>query len=186
DLKALSVILQHYRDVNLGYVLLLFCSAYIYKQTFAIPGSILMNLLGGALFGVTFGFPLCCLLTAIGASVCYTLIYCFARDFVMRCCHKKIILFQTKVETARHNLFFMLLFMRMVPMSPNWLINIACLMPYNFISIQMGSFLSQLNSLDDFFTWKTFVSLGLIASVVGITGLIVARVRRKIPQAIVE
>jgi hypothetical protein len=58
--------------------------------------------------------------------------------------------------------------------------------PYNFITVQTGSFLSQLNSFDDLFTRRTLLTLGLIASVVGCTGLIVARVRRKIPQTILE
>jgi len=58
--------------------------------------------------------------------------------------------------------------------------------PYNFITVQTGSFLSQLNSFDDLFTRRTLLTLGLIASVAGCAGLIVARVRRKIPQTILE
>lgn len=58
--------------------------------------------------------------------------------------------------------------------------------PYTFITVQTGSFLSQLNSFDDLFTWQTLITLGLIAAVAGCTGLIVARVRRKIPQTIIQ
>lgn len=54
--------------------------------------------------------------------------------------------------------------------------------PYTFISVQTGSFLSQLNSFDDLFTWRTLLTLGLIAAVAGCTGLIVARIRRKLAQ----
>lgn len=57
--------------------------------------------------------------------------------------------------------------------------------PYTFISVQTGSFLSQLNTFDDLFTWRTFLTLALIASVAGSTGLIVARVRRRIPQTVI-
>ena len=57
--------------------------------------------------------------------------------------------------------------------------------PYTFITVQMGSFLSQLNSFDDLFTRRTLMTLGLIATVVGCTGLIVARVRRRIPQTVI-
>ncbi len=49
----------------------------------------------------------------------------------------------------------------------------------------MGSFLSQLNSFDDLFSWRTLLTLGLIATVAGCTGLLVARVRRKIPQTVI-
>ena len=42
DLKSLASLLKQYRQDNFGYVILLFCSAYLYKQTFAIPGSVFM------------------------------------------------------------------------------------------------------------------------------------------------
>lgn len=42
DLKSLANLLKQYRKDNFGYVILLFCSAYLYKQTFAIPGSVFM------------------------------------------------------------------------------------------------------------------------------------------------
>ena len=57
--------------------------------------------------------------------------------------------------------------------------------PYNFITVQTGSFLSQLNSFDDLFSRRTLLTLGLIATVVGCTGLAVARVRRRIPPTVI-
>ncbi|KAG9349275.1 hypothetical protein JZ751_027718 [Albula glossodonta] len=39
ELRELADLLQFYKREHTGYVLLLFCSAYIYKQSFAIPGS---------------------------------------------------------------------------------------------------------------------------------------------------
>ena len=42
DLKSLASLLKQYKRENFGYVVLLFCSAYLYKQTFAIPGSVFM------------------------------------------------------------------------------------------------------------------------------------------------
>ncbi|UJR27227.1 hypothetical protein I4U23_008523 [Adineta vaga] len=200
--KNLSNTLQHYRDDHLAYLLLLYCSAYLYKQAFSLPGSAILNLLGGALFGTWIGFPLCCLLTATGAIFCYFIVSNFARNLVVQCCYKKIVLLQRKVEAGRDNLFFVLLFMRMVPMSPNALITMTCpllnvprkifffsilfgMAPYTFIIVQTGSFLSQLNSFDDLFSWRTLLTLGLIATVAGCTGLIVARVRRKIPQTVI-
>lgn len=39
ELRELSEILREYRKEHQAYVLLLFCSAYLYKQGFAIPGS---------------------------------------------------------------------------------------------------------------------------------------------------
>lgn len=75
DLKALTTVMSSLMDDNAGfsYVLVLFSSAYVFKQTFAIPGSVFLNLLAGAIFGLKFAFPLTCFLTACGATFCYLL-----------------------------------------------------------------------------------------------------------------
>lgn len=39
SLQELAEMLKFYKKENHGYVVLLFCSAYLYKQSFAIPGS---------------------------------------------------------------------------------------------------------------------------------------------------
>lgn len=39
ELRELSEVLRDYRREHQAYVFLLFCSAYLYKQCFAIPGS---------------------------------------------------------------------------------------------------------------------------------------------------
>ncbi|KAL7882302.1 hypothetical protein AOLI_G00091510 [Acnodon oligacanthus] len=44
ELRELAALLRLYQAEHGGYVLLLFCSAYIYKQAFAIPGSSLLVL----------------------------------------------------------------------------------------------------------------------------------------------
>ena len=75
DLKSLTVVMSSVMEDNagFGYVLVLFSSAYVFKQTFAIPGSVFLNLLAGAIFGLNFAFPLTCFLTACGATFCYLL-----------------------------------------------------------------------------------------------------------------
>ncbi|KAE8580376.1 hypothetical protein XENTR_v10024405 [Xenopus tropicalis] len=39
ELRELADFLQHYKREHQTYVMVLFCSAYLYKQSFAIPGS---------------------------------------------------------------------------------------------------------------------------------------------------
>lgn len=39
ELRDLAELLKFYKQQHTGYVLVLFCSAYLYKQSFAIPGS---------------------------------------------------------------------------------------------------------------------------------------------------
>ena len=88
DIRLLASTLGSYKQLHPNYVLLLFSSAYLFKQvslpvrsitsslllqTFAVPGSVFLNVLAGAIFGSSLGFLLCCFLTACGASLCYLL-----------------------------------------------------------------------------------------------------------------
>ncbi|PAA91657.1 hypothetical protein BOX15_Mlig018396g1 [Macrostomum lignano] len=180
DLTILAKLLTFYKERYFAYVLLLFCSAYLYKQCFAIPGSVFMNLLAGALFGVLYGFPLCCFLTACGASGCYLLSKHFGKDLAERMLRARLLPLQRKVEDHRDSLFSFLLFLRLFPMSPNWFLNIASplvnvpllyffpsvligLMPYNFITVEAGSMLSSLTSVNDMFTLSTMLKMSAVA-----------------------
>merc|ERR1719188_2620243 len=47
ELHQLSDLLKDYSNTHFNLVLLLFSSAYLYKQAFAIPGSVFLNILAG-------------------------------------------------------------------------------------------------------------------------------------------
>ena len=65
---------------------------------------IFQNLLGGALFGIWYAFPLCCVLTATGASCCYLLSHLFGRAVVMKYFSQRVQPLQKKVtiDCASH------------------------------------------------------------------------------------
>ncbi|XP_012692661.2 transmembrane protein 41A-A [Clupea harengus] len=192
ELKEMAELLQSYRTEHTSYVLLLFCSAYLYKQSFAIPGSSFLNILAGALFGPWQGLPLACVLTTVGATLCYLLSQAFGKHHIIRLFPDKVNKLQKKVEDNRNSLFFYLLFLRFFPMSPNWFLNMTApivnipvtlfalsifigLMPYNFICVQTGSMLSELTSLDNLFTWSTVLQLLAIACVALVPGALIRR-----------
>ncbi|XP_069414772.1 transmembrane protein 41A isoform X1 [Ovis canadensis] len=154
ELRELSEVLREYRKEHQVYVFLLFCSAYLYKQSFAIPGSSflvsilpsscaclpgshvllcrgairlqsLQNVLAGALFGPWLGLLLCCVLTSVGATGCYLLSSVFGKQLVVSYFPDKVFLLQKKVEENRNSLFFFLLFLRLFPMTPNWFLNLS-------------------------------------------------------------
>lgn len=201
DIKSVSDLLMMYKDEHFLYVLVLFCSAYIYKQTFAIPGSVFMNLLAGALFGVWKSFPLVCFLTATGATCCYSLSKYFGKQYVIRYFPEKVKFMQEKVENNYDSLFFFLLFLRFFPMSPNWFLNVSSpilnipvhmfffsvfigLMPYNFICVQTGSMLSQISSMEDVFTSGTFLKLAAIALVALVPSFIMKKLKNNKLKAV--
>ncbi|ELU10877.1 hypothetical protein CAPTEDRAFT_223354 [Capitella teleta] len=192
ELRALSKLLSSYKADHFLHVLLLFSFAYLYKQTFAIPGSVFMNVLAGAIFGLWLGFLLTCLLTACGATLCYSLSYYFGRKTVMTYFPERVKGVQKQVSENADGLFFFLLFLRLFPMSPNWFMNIVApiisipvhlffpsvligLMPYNFICVQTGCILSHVSSISDILTWSTSLKLGGIACAALVPGLLLRK-----------
>ncbi|CAH1790139.1 unnamed protein product [Owenia fusiformis] len=195
DLQELSSVLGEYKVEHYNLVFLLFFSAYLYKQTFAIPGSVFLNLLAGALFGVWKGFPICCFLTALGATCCYLLSKYCGKAHIERHFTEKLKILQCRIEENSDSLIFFLLFVRLFPMSPNWMLNIASpilnipvhlffisvfigLMPYNYICVQTGSMLSEITSVNDIFTTTRMIQLICIAMVALVPGYIIRKYHR--------
>ncbi|XP_076049221.1 transmembrane protein 41A-like isoform X2 [Oratosquilla oratoria] len=181
DLRALVNVLSAYKEDHWNYILLLFTSAYVYKQTFAIPGSALLNLMGGALIGCwPIGYPLCCILTAVGATNCFILSRLAGKEILRRKFASKILWLQEKISENDNRLFLFLISLRVFPMTPNWFLNMAApivnvpmhlfffsvlfgLMPYNFLCVQAGEMLSEVQSMDDILTPKRLLGLITIA-----------------------
>nr|XP_045583094.1 transmembrane protein 41A-like isoform X1 [Procambarus clarkii] len=177
DLKELVRASSVYKQDHWYYVLLLFSAAYIYKQTFAIPGSALLNLFCGAVLGCwPLGFPLCCVLTAIGASNCFLLSRLVGKAIIQKMFATKIEMLQGKLLENKHRLFLFLISLRVFPMTPNWFLNVTApyiniplpmfflsvligLLPYNFLCIQAGEMLSDIRSMDDILTHKQILAL---------------------------
>ncbi|XP_028822806.1 transmembrane protein 41A-A-like [Denticeps clupeoides] len=192
ELKEMAALLRVYQEEHTAYVLLLFCGAYLYKQSFAIPGSSLLNILAGALFGPWQGLLLACLLTSVGSTFCFLLSKAFGKQYIVHLFPEKVSMLQRKVEENKNSLFFFLLFIRCFPMSPNWLLNMTApivnipvtffffsifigLMPYNFICVQTGSMLSDVASLDHLFTWHVLLRLLAVACAALLPGALIGR-----------
>lgn len=170
DIRSLAGVLGVYHQLHPQYVLLLFSSAYLFKQTFAVPGSVFLNVLAGAIFGTHSGFILCSLLTACGASLCYFLARLVGEGAVARWFPNQLESFRVKLEENKTELPFFLLFLRLFPMSPNWALNMASgvlgvpihlfflsvlvgLMPYNYLCVTSGAILSEIKDLGDVVSW---------------------------------
>lgn len=165
-----------------------FSALYALKQTFAVPGSALLNVLAGALLPLHVAFPLVAALTAAGASCCFLLSRHLASERVVagvcqRLLPGKLQRLRRQVQQAQADgrLLFLLLSLRVFPFSPNWLLNLASpwlrvplgtfatsvllgLLPYNFITVQAGATLSSLTSTSDLLDPSTAASLVLLAS----------------------
>eukprot|EP00088_Acartia_fossae_P008028 TRINITY_DN1377_c0_g1_i15.p1 TRINITY_DN1377_c0_g1~~TRINITY_DN1377_c0_g1_i15.p1 ORF type:complete len:239 (-),score=6.85 TRINITY_DN1377_c0_g1_i15:277-993(-) len=195
DLRIIADNLNKFQVSNPGYVLLLFCSAYIFKQTFAVPGSVFLNVLAGALYGVWQGFFLCCLLTACGASLCYLLASMVGAQTAQHYFPDKINSYKLKLEENKDELLFFLLFLRLFPMSPNWALNMASgvlgvplhlfftsvffgLMPYNYMCVTSGAILSELNDISEIMSWTNFGRC-MLAAVISLVPSLLMKYRSK-------
>lgn len=61
---------------------------------------IFQNVLAGALFGVLRAFPMCCMLTAIGATSCYLMSYCWGKKTLEHYFPAQIEFLQKKVNKS--------------------------------------------------------------------------------------
>ena len=60
---------------------------------------------------------------------------------------------------------------------------LAGLMPYNFICVQAGCFLSQLTSIENLFTFWTLLKLLGIANIALLPGVLIKHYHMKLQQA---
>ncbi|KAG2516797.1 hypothetical protein JM16_006197 [Phytophthora kernoviae] len=181
--QQLGETLQSFSERQFGSLLLAHMGCYLYLQTFAIPGTVFFNLLGGALFGVTLGFPLCLAYNTLGSVLMFLLSRHFGRRVVLHFFPKKLETLRDMLDAHRDEMSLYMIFLRVFPFTPNWFINMASphlaipvgqftlgpligLIPYNFLSCKAGLILRELRSRGDIIDTATTVQL-IVVAVVG-------------------
>ncbi|KPI87561.1 hypothetical protein ABL78_3358 [Leptomonas seymouri] len=111
-------------------VLLFITTLYLMLQTFCIPGTVVLNAAVGAVMGTLLGVPVATLLGTLGATCCYLLSRTVGTSLVeaidLRLMKGKgITKIRAQVACYRSDLFVYLLFLRLTPILPNWLVNLA-------------------------------------------------------------
>jgi len=185
EFTNLNSCFKQYYNSNSLYTLTLFSSIYIFKQTFCIPGSFILNIIAGSLFGSSIGLLLVCTLSSIGVCACYLLSkICGLESLIVNYFPRQLISSKSTLENLiqknRDQLWYLLLILRIIPITPNWLLNLIApiikiplwtfmyttflgLMPYIYICCQSGETFSSISSLDEIFTLKTTLQLISIA-----------------------
>jgi len=178
--------------------MVVFAWLYLFVQTFAIPGSFLLNIVAGILFGEAAGLMLVACMAASGASCCYMLSSVAGASvtelawLAPRLAHMRATVAQAK---RKGTLFWYILSLRLFPVTPNYIVNIASpwvgvplgsfwltmavgLSPYNYATVAAGATIKTLQ--DDFTPMNTslFIKLCFIAVVALLPALCKARVQR--------
>lgn len=129
--RSLAQLLQQ-RDVALQYatrhprlLLSLWASAYVLMQMCAIPGTISLSLLAGALYGPVKGWLLVSATSTAGACFCYSASHIVGRPIAAALWPGKVESFSKEVEARKSDLLFYIIFLRLTPILPNTFINVA-------------------------------------------------------------
>jgi uncharacterized membrane protein YdjX (TVP38/TMEM64 family) len=157
-----------------------FVVIYIVQTAFSLPGAAILSLAAGAIFGSVLGTLYTNIAATTGATLAFLITRYMLRDVVL---HK----FGSKLEGINRELeirgFNYLLFLRLVPLFPFFLINLAAgltrlplrtfffgtmlgIIPGGFVFVNAGASLATIDSLSGIATPRvlgSFALLGLFA-----------------------
>lgn len=187
EIKVQTVALRDYSRKGMSeglHVSAVLSALFVFKQAFSVPGSILVNILFGSLYG-TYAATLCaCLFTGVGSVLAY---------YMARLCSPLVErFFPRALATTRSallsgsssDLFSYLLLARLFPLLPYSALNIACgvlkvpvspyfmtlvlgSFPYNFVTTQLGDLLGELansaeaGNINAIWTWDLIFKLAV-------------------------
>ena len=120
---------------------LAFAAVYVAVAAFALPVAAILSLLGGFLFGVWLGSVLVLCSATVGALIVFSL----ARSAIGAPLRRKAgPLYEKIADNVRENAFGYLLFMRLVPLFPFFLVNlVAALFDMTARSFVLASFIGM-------------------------------------------
>lgn len=170
-----------------------FCLIYISLSALSIPGTLVLTLLAGAIFGVFTGTLLVMACGTIGASIAFLMARYLFRDFMCKKFHKQFVKMDNKVKTEGRTY---LLILRMIPVSPFVVINNVMgltnmkiwtfcyitylgMLPGTIIYIFAGQKISQIDDVSKILSWPIVLSLSAIGLLPILTKKLVNMHRKK-------
>lgn len=134
--------LEQYRAAHPQLAPLLYFVAYVGVTALSVPGAAVMTLAGGALFGFWYGLLLVSFASTIGATVAFLAARFLLRDWVQSRFGRRLGAVNEGIE--REGPFY-LFALRLVPLFPFWLVNLAMgltpLSPGRFYAVSQAGML---------------------------------------------
>ena len=182
SLKANRQLLQQYHLEHGLLLVAAFMAIYIIQTGLALPGATILSLSAGAIFGPWLGTLYAVTAASIGATIAFLMTRYLLRELVLTKFGNKLEAINRELEERGLNY---LLFLRLVPAFPFFLINLAAgltrlplrtfalgtffgIIPGGFVYVNAGASLAQINSLSDIASPRvlgSFALLGLFALV---------------------
>lgn len=181
QLLTLEFVQTHLNNLRIGFrdspVLFTcaFVGVYLFLTTLSIPGSIVLTLLSGAIFGVQQGTFLVIVSTTLGACFAFLMSRYLFRDYFHRRFQAQFLRMNHRVKREGIPYLFIL---RMIPVSPYVVINIVMgltemrlwnfawvtylgMLPGTFLYVLAGKEIASITKISDILSWE--IALGLTA-----------------------
>lgn len=182
SLKANRQLLLRYHAEHALLTVAAFMVIYIIQTALALPGAVILSLSAGAIFGPLLGTTYAVTAASIGATLSFLITRYLLRETVLNRFGSKLKTINKELEERGINY---LLFLRLVPVFPFFLINLAAgltrlplrsfvlgtffgIIPGGFVFVNAGASLATINSLSDIASSRvlgSFALLGLFALV---------------------
>lgn len=189
SLKANRQALIQYYATHQASTVAGFMALYILQTALSLPGAAILSLAAGAIFGSIAGTFYAVVAATVGATLAFVVTRYLLRDLVLDKFGPKLEGLNRELETRGFNY---LLFLRLVPLFPFFLINLAAgltrlplrvfvpgtligIIPGGFVFVNAGASLATIDSLSDVASPRvlgSFALLGLFALVPVIYGKI--------------
>ena len=186
-LKANRQSLIQYYETHKLVTVATFMAIYILQTALSLPGAAILSLAAGAIFGSLLGTVYAVIAATIGAALAFLVTRYLLRDTIINKFGANLEALNRELETRGFNY---LLFLRLVPLFPFFLINLAAgltrlplrvfvlgtmigIIPGGFVFVNAGASLASIESLGDVASPRvlgSFALLGLFALVPVIYG----------------
>ncbi|KAA8496119.1 TVP38/TMEM64 family membrane protein [Porphyridium purpureum] len=178
-LKQKKELLQQFVEASPGEAALLFFLLYFAFTSLSIPGSLVLTLSGGALFGLVPGVVLVSFASTAGATVAFLMSRFLLRSFVMENFGDRI---RVVMEGFESEGAFYLFSLRLIPIIPFSLLNLAMgvtkikpvafffvsqlgMLPATIVFVDAGTKLAKINGPKDILSAQmmlSFVAIGVM------------------------
>jgi uncharacterized membrane protein YdjX (TVP38/TMEM64 family) len=165
-----------------------FILTYTAQTALSLPGAAILTLAGGAIFGALMGTIWVNIGATTGALLAFLLARTLLRDWVLKRFGQRVLSLD---KGLNENGLSYLLFLRLVPIFPFFLVNLACgvtglsiktyligtmigILPGSFVYANAGASLASIESISQVASMRVLVSLALL----GLFALIPAMYRR--------
>ena len=175
-LKEMHSNIADYAENHVALSTLFYMTIYIVIAALSLPGATVMTLAGGAVFGATWGVAMVSFASAVGATLAMLIARVVLRESVESRFSKQITLVNQGLQKDGN---FYLFSLRMVPLFPFFIINLAMgitsiriwsfywvsqigMFPGTAIYVLAGDQIAELSSFADILSWPAMLSLTLL------------------------